>query len=556
MLYTLQDYERELGGKTTLELSNVLRTKLKLGRLNRTISPEMDAMIHKDLLSTLMLMIDGPNTRVLIHHKLPPEILAVIFNHVRLQPCIRGTPRTSVWDPLIIRLDCLVQLSHVCRYWREIILGTSTLWDRIDDPTRRLKRVDLPAQRAQTVPLVISIAGEPTPSMDALLKGHKPIREVRYDGITISLSQKYLQQQAPLLESLSLTGTSGEPMMGRSRRPSGGYPVQVFRGHTPRLHHLSLDSLHWIPTLQTSALTHLYLADCYGRNLLRRILSLLSASPNLTDLVLVDRNDVLHMEIPQHGAPVHLLRLQRLVFKDMSSAGVKVFLVQVRLTPETCVRIIDVRPLGADLLDKLAELLLRTEVTRFLIKGMGTRFTAVGEGPSAGIVIDHFIAENEEWGTALPRILPIRQLRELHVVLRDSPMLFASTPTAMVDFLARAPALKRLYVDTQGLESLADSLECYGRNSPKLACPGVALHVQMPCHGPRSNLSTIQSFATRQTNLGIRHLVAEYCPGCQGAPYRPWFPRDVQVNFASVTSTPKSRVGHDWRMLRTNWPAC
>ncbi|KAH9836787.1 uncharacterized protein C8Q71DRAFT_857990 [Rhodofomes roseus] len=557
-IYTLRDYERDLSCKTTLQLVDVLRTKLVLGHYKATIIPEVDALVRKDLMSTLMLLIDGPNTRVPINRKLPPELLRVIFDHVRLQPCKRGTPGTSIWDPVVVRLDWLIRASHVCRYWRTIIVDDPALWNRIDDPRRHLMFVSVPVERARMMPLAISIKGEPTPPMRALLEGSKPVREIRYDGISVSLSQKHLQRQAPFLENLSLTGTPGRTAPGHARRPSGGYPVQIFRGYTPNLHRLALESLNWLPTLQMSSLTHLCITDCYGRTLLQRILSLLSVSQNLTDLVLVDRGDVLHSEGLQLATPVHPRHLERLVFKNMSSAGVTLFLTRVRLKPETSVRLVDVRPLSRHLLEQLSRLELKEGITKLFIKGSGTRRTVVGEGPSTGILIDHFVAENEDWGTALPRILPMDKLRELHVTLRDSPALFASTPTAMFDFLHQAPALERIYVDTEGLISLLDALECCGRGkTPKLACPDLVLHVQMPCRGSGSSTALIQSFATRQTNLGIRRLVAEYCPGCQGVPCtRPWFSRDIQVNFESVTSTPKSRMGHEWRMLRTDWPAC
>jgi len=543
--------------RTTVGLVDVLRTKLILGK--STICPQLDATIRKELLSTIMFLVEGPNARVLVNHKLPPEILTVIFNYVRLQPRKWDTPGTSIWEHLAVRIDWLVRASHVCRHWRAIIVDTPALWDRIDDPQIRLDQVLIPAQRARIMPLTLSMRGEPTRPMNVLLQSNRPIREIRYDGITIKLSHKYLQQPAYLLESLSLTGTPGKTTTGHARRPSGGYLVQVFRGHTPRLRRLSLDSLNWIPTLQTSTLTHLYLADCFGRNLLQRILSLLSESPSLTDLVLADRSDVLHrVEDPQRNALVHLRHLRRLVLKNMSSAGVKHFISHMRLDSEACVRLIDVLPLDGDLLDQLSRLPLRAGMTKLLIKGSGTRCTVVYEGQSTGILIDHFTSLDEEWGTALPRMLAMDQLRELHVVLRDSPALFASTPTALFDFLHRAPALERLYVDTQGLASLLDALECCGSKPPKLACPNVVLHVQMLCRGPGSDsMSLIQSFATRQTNLGIRRLVAEYCPGCgDGTPRRPWFSREIQVNFESVTSISNPRLGHDWRMLRMNWPAC
>ncbi|KAH9931265.1 uncharacterized protein B0H18DRAFT_1116428 [Fomitopsis serialis] len=498
-------------------------------------------MVRKELLSTIMLLVEGPNARVLVNHKLPTEILTLIFHYVRLQPRKRDTPGTSIWDPVVVRIDWLVRASHVCRHWRAIIVDTPALWDRIDDSRRRLDQVRVPAERAGIMPLTLTITREPTRPMNALLQSNKPIKEIRYDGITIELSKN----------------TCSSPRM-TTTEPSQVYSV-VFRGHTPSLRRLSLDSLNWIPTLQTSTLTHLYLADCCGKNSIQMILPLLAASPSLTDLVLVDSlvdHDVL--ESPQCNALVRLRHLRRLVLKHMSSAGVKRFISHIRLDPETCVRLINVLPLDGDLLDQLSRLPLVAGVTKLLIKGSGIRRTVICEGQSTGIFIDNFTSVDEEWGTALPRMLAMDQLRELHVVLRDSPALFASTPTALFDFLHRAPALEHLYVDTQGLASLLDALECCGSKPPKLACPNLVLHVQMPCRGPGSDsTSLIQSFATRQTNLGIRYLVAEYCPGCgAGARRRPWFSREIQVNFESVTSISNPRLGRDWRMLRVDWPAC
>ena len=524
-------------------------------------------MIHRDLLATLMILIYGPNTRALINRKIPPEILLQIFNHVRLVPCKRGTPRTNVWDPIIVHLDRLIRLSHVCRDWRNLIINTPTLWNRIDDPRRYWKRVEIATQRACGIPLHLSAKHQISRIMGELWNGDKPIRELRYEGASPELVKHHFQMPAPLLESLSLTGPSPRSSERRGLPAwRENHHVEIFHAHTPKLRLLALDMLSWVPKLQTTALTHLYLADCYGAHLLRRIMSLLSASPNLTDLVLVDGKDIFLDELRSmrntHPTPQFMCNLRRLVFKCMSSSGVKLFLKHaVQLTSETSVRLSEVRPLQRDLLDEVSSLPPVSTFSKLLITGIGTRFRVIAEGLSAGMVIEHFVAENEDWGTALPRLLPVDQLRELHIVLRDSPALFASTPTAVFDFLASAPALERLYLDTYALAAVLDGLECYGKGSApkKLACPNVVLHVTVPCHYPASpNIHLIQLFAVRQTKLGIRHLVVEYCPGCRGQPWQPLFARDVQVNFASVTSVPKQACTdeQEWCMLRTNWPAC
>lgn len=521
--------------------------------------------MHERILSTLTVLMDRPNAGVLINRKLPTEIFVEIFNSIRLEPCKRGTPGTSVWDPVIVHLDRLIRLSHVCRDWRNIIFNTGTLWDRIVDPRRHWKRAELAIRRAPCgTPLILSARNELSHLMRPLLNGERPIRELRYEGLTREIAENHFQTRMPSLESLSLTGRlDGNSSRRRSHltwRRDHAVDPGIFSTHTPNLRFLALDSLPWIPMLQTTALTHLYLADCYGSHLLTRTLSLLSASPNLTDLVLVDGKDILLESLRDaHPRPIVMRKLRRLVCKCMSSSGVKLFLSHVQLSLETSLRLSEVRPLRRDVLDELSTLPSTSTINKLLITGIGTRFRVVGEGESAGIAIDHFVAENEDWGTALPRLLPMGQLRELHIVLRDSPALFASTPTALFDFLARAPALERLYLDTYALASVLDGLECYGRGSApqKLACPNVALHVPVPCHSAPSNMHLIQLFATRQTKLGIRHLIAEHCPGCRGQPYRPLFPKDVQVNFASVKCVPKPRgAEHEWRMLRTNWPAC
>ena len=163
-------------------------------------------MVHRDLLAILIVLIDGPNARVLINCKLPPEILLQIFNHVRLEPCKHGTPGASVWNPTAVHLDRLIRLSHVCRYWRDIILSTPTLWDRIDDARRHWKRVELASQRAHGIPLFLSAAYEPSHPMRQLWKGTN-IRELRYAGIALESAKYHLRARAPSLENLSLSGS-------------------------------------------------------------------------------------------------------------------------------------------------------------------------------------------------------------------------------------------------------------------------------------------------------------------------------------------------------------
>lgn len=81
-------------------------------------------------------------------HALPPEILVDIFFFATAFDC-KSLRRLSS-DPLPWGI---LHLSHVCREWRSLILGTSALWTRIVCSKRLRPLIFLYAERARNQPL-------------------------------------------------------------------------------------------------------------------------------------------------------------------------------------------------------------------------------------------------------------------------------------------------------------------------------------------------------------------------------------------------------------------
>jgi F-box-like len=90
---------------------------------------------------------------------LPPEVLARVFHFLSLEerPC-SGKQKLG-W----------IRATHVCRFWRQVALGDSSLWARISGIPTNLELISEMLARARNTPLDIDIDLDGTPSPEVLL---------------------------------------------------------------------------------------------------------------------------------------------------------------------------------------------------------------------------------------------------------------------------------------------------------------------------------------------------------------------------------------------------
>ncbi|KAI0277170.1 hypothetical protein BGY98DRAFT_900306, partial [Russula aff. rugulosa BPL654] len=77
---------------------------------------------------------------------LPPEILARVFHLlVRKEPPFCGRRKNLGW----------IRVTHVCRHWRQVALGDSSLWSKISGMLANTKWISEMLARAKNAPLDI-----------------------------------------------------------------------------------------------------------------------------------------------------------------------------------------------------------------------------------------------------------------------------------------------------------------------------------------------------------------------------------------------------------------
>ena len=162
---------------------------------------------------------------------LPPEVFSTIFSFVRAE------------EP--DHLECL-NISHICRQWREIVLSQPLLWDELDFTTVTSAGAAEILARARSVPLDLE-AMVPFGHWDDSrfsafqkdLQAH--VSHTRHLGISVEPLRLHktlegLISPAPILEFLLLSVDDKD----RTTHSRVSIPDNIFAGSTPRLSSLVL----------------------------------------------------------------------------------------------------------------------------------------------------------------------------------------------------------------------------------------------------------------------------------------------------------------------------
>ncbi|KAI0750286.1 hypothetical protein C8Q80DRAFT_681628 [Daedaleopsis nitida] len=215
-------------------------------------------------------------------HKLPAEILAHIFTYVctRLRASAESMPDYAM----------LVSITHICRLWRAVALGSATLWSHI---SLNHKSALAFAKRSQAALLTVtvSVRGKKWQKKMGLLRRLLP--RIRKLHVKVTRAEDMLKLADTLSSQhitsftlqLSTKWVNGQPV---SLPPLGTIPP-MFEGLSPSLRSLTIVTEdHWrIPFGHFPGLTNLRLIhdglsiDSMSFN---HLLSFLSNTPNLEDL--------------------------------------------------------------------------------------------------------------------------------------------------------------------------------------------------------------------------------------------------------------------------------
>ncbi|OCH87712.1 hypothetical protein OBBRIDRAFT_135330 [Obba rivulosa] len=332
---------------STLELARLLHSQLnKTRKLNESLRVEELRSLEQVLSEALILSRAALNACTRIN-QLPPEILGIIFGHVRRHVPIEsndsygtrgGRPRW-ITPGLFYKTTDLLPISHVCARWRAVALSFPSLWTSIHD-THFPKLRALFLERAKQAPLQVTMYGLcGNPRSDAvetiLQEGTRPVRAVRIVNCGSATSDACLQFPAAHLETLELWApVSNLPANLWSFSPT------LFRGETPRLRTLTMDSVGWFPANQLPSLTCLRLADSrlLSEYSVTSLLAFLSRCPGLQDLFI----SLAHMNTPglhRNARVAALPHLRRLSIRLSNYLAVQEFLAHLDIPDDLALRI-------------------------------------------------------------------------------------------------------------------------------------------------------------------------------------------------------------------------
>ncbi|KAI0774633.1 hypothetical protein BD413DRAFT_301484 [Trametes elegans] len=128
-------------------------------------------------------------------NRLPPELLTMIFRHVRLV-----APKSN---------RDMFSISHVCRYWRDVALCSPALWTRL--VLKSTRGIGAFVKRSKNLPLQFEVSTTHVPITVIRSQIHAVAHRIRsleinlprYDGLT-EIYSTLRRIQLPMLEELAL----------------------------------------------------------------------------------------------------------------------------------------------------------------------------------------------------------------------------------------------------------------------------------------------------------------------------------------------------------------
>ncbi|KAI0770921.1 hypothetical protein BD413DRAFT_70356 [Trametes elegans] len=270
--------------------------------LLRTEAILSDALLHLRYRLNVLTAVD----------RLPPEILHKIFEHVAYagNRVSRGggmyfTQKRKKRVPARHLLD----LTHVCKRWRDIALSGPRLWTNIDD--HKLAQRDAFLHRSGQLPITLHLHTKRSAQcMKQILRDHA--HRLRRLDITVHSEADHdtppLQDlHVPHLECLTVVSESRLPDLDREIMPP------LFDQRVSDLKALGMSCIQsWLPGNHFPRLTHLYLTNFSGRivvsDALLHLTSLLANTPAVQYLHIGGLSRNASGTSAQDTVPLHALK--------------------------------------------------------------------------------------------------------------------------------------------------------------------------------------------------------------------------------------------------------
>ena len=258
-------------------------------------------------------------------HRLPPELLASIFSLVP-EP-LHLEEGFTLRIPLTGCVDTrqLVPVTAVCQYWRDVAIGTPSLWSTLYDK-------QIPVYPISSGPLDSAV--EPM-HVHYLHRCEEGPLHIFIEHKISDLTSKVINENSTRVQAIHIDSTGGIPAENPQKLTSilsTPFPnvrsasisnlrvqasvLDLFSGQCLRLQELRLRNVRFLPSQSLPTLTHVSITppSSSGVDTLQNVLTFLSGSPQLRELQLVNfafRRVPLTLD-GWHGQSVRLDRLQLL----------------------------------------------------------------------------------------------------------------------------------------------------------------------------------------------------------------------------------------------------
>lgn len=368
-------------------------------------------------------------------NRIPAELLSMILKTVEEEEEVTAVippPSGTYVD------SSLVRMTHVCRHWRQVALGTATLWTCFDMRHRDKSQAFL--ERSRGLPLSVHLSADRavfdgfTPEEEASqqsvladrLYSLPGSRLVRLDLDMFLLPRTLtplVELQAPNLECLTIASEYES-----TNAPEDIVSIPLLAGHTATLKALAISpAVNWLPSNDFPNLTHLHLAFPWVTRVLPSdIVTVLERAPRLESLYIATflRR---HGGFPRHLKAIELNHLRSLVFSSWALNDAVYVLKQLTFPSQSLVRLHDMEPCPAD--HDEAEVLpcfpSFNDITHLDLSAGEYEMFLVADGESSGFWLEARNNDPEEatwppWFSHLHTMVPLTRITSLHINVHRS----------------------------------------------------------------------------------------------------------------------------------------
>ncbi|KAJ2994882.1 hypothetical protein NUW54_g7481 [Trametes sanguinea] len=280
-------------------------------RSSSVVADSRDEILRVDAVATnILFALRGRANSMLAVNKLPPEILLEVFKHAIRQSDESRPSSDSRHDRASTEsARTLIQLTHVCKRWRNVALTASTLWTRIDDA--HPERMVAFSRRSGSAPISMRLSQTDPHRIVKIIKEHAH-RLTRLD-LTLTSTGRFIgplfKCETPLLQCLTIS-TPDSPNPG----PESGASPLLFQTYECGIQALAIRMAHrwWLPENHFSRLTHLYLSTRFYNPCNSKLLLLLSHTPSLQHLHLAQFDELFNAAEPLTPSVIPLPSLRSL----------------------------------------------------------------------------------------------------------------------------------------------------------------------------------------------------------------------------------------------------